>query len=740
MSLPLLLSRLKAKSWYQGNILEVKTIPPRPAVYTEMDMEFSSPIRRFLDSRGIPRFYNHQAQMIAEILNNRNVIITTSTSSGKTLGYLVPILEEICRNPSSRALLIYPLKALTNDQYRLLQEIKELSFKAGIYDGDTPGEKRPQIREHANVVLTNPYELHQILPYHYKWSNFFRNLKFIILDEAHTYKGIFGSNIANLIFRLKRVLKNYSAHPQYILSTASIGNPVEFAVKLVGEDFIHIGINQDGSPQPRKDIVLWNTTTSPISSLTQAREIIQELIKLDLKTLCFLKTRRNVELLCSWMGEYRDVVSAYRAGYLPGVRREVERGLKSGELKAVLATNALELGIDIGMLDAVLILGFPGSVSSFWQQAGRAGRKGNPAIIFYLALQDVLDQYLVTHPEVLLDPVFEKLNVTPDNPYIYSRHLLCAASELPLTKEELNSQGREVLRSLSQAGIVGESPRGYIYIGGGRPQAFVSLENISQDVVQIVVAGKILEIIDYQRALREVYPGAVYLNQGRTYIIESLDLDKRRAIGREERVDYYTQVMEEEDVSILEAKDSKRREFLSINFGYCQIKQTILGYKVKKGDEVLAYRELNLPHLEFTSAGIWIEIDEEVERVVSGEFDYPGGLHALEHLLVGLAPLVASCDRGDLGGRAYPLYPQIGKPCIFIFEAFPGNVGIVENLYSRIEEFLEMAFIRIKECHCHSGCPSCVLSPKCGSNNQPMDKHCARFILDLLFERQLRLR
>jgi DEAD/DEAH box helicase domain-containing protein len=629
---------------------------------------------------------------------------------------------------------------LTNDQYKLLQEIRELKFKAGVYDGDTPGDRRPEIRENANIILTNPYELHQILPYHYKWSNFFRNLKFIVWDEAHSYKGVFGSNIANLIFRLKRILNHYSVYPRHIISTASIGNPVEFAVKLSGENFIHIGINQDGSPQPRKDIILWNTVNSPLSPLRQAKEIVQTLIKLNIRSLCFLKTRRNVELLYSWLDEEKEIVAPYRAGYLPKVRREVESKLKSGQLKAVLATNALELGIDIGSLDAVLIFGFPGSISSFWQQAGRAGRGDKPALIFYLALQDALEQYLINHYEILLDPEFEKLNLTPHNPYIYSRHLVCAASELPVKKEELDSPGREIMENLHNSGVVGESSRGYIYVGGARPQAFVSLENISQDVIEIVVDGKILEVMDYYRALRETYPGAVYLNQGKTYLIQELDLDKKRDIAREENLDYYTQAIQEEEVTITEPKDNIRRGLFKINFGYCEIKEKISGYKIKKGNEVLAYKRLDLPHIEFTSASIWIEIEEEIERAIPSQFDYPGGLHALEHLLVGLAPLIASCDRDDLGGRAYPLYPELGKSCIFIFEAFPGNVGIAEILYTRRDDFLDMAFTRIKECGCSDGCPSCILSPKCGNNNQPMDKQCAIFILNLFFEQQLHRR
>jgi len=729
----LLLSRLKAKPWYRDNIVKIATLPPRLPKYKDLEIELSPAVKKFLASRSIAKFYSHQAETITRIRERRNVIITTSTSSGKTLSFLIPILEEISRNSSTRALLIYPLKALTNDQYKLLQEIKELNFKVGIYDGDTPSDRRSEIREYANIILTNPYELHHVLAYHYKWSNFFRNLKFVVLDEAHVYKGIFGSNVSNLIYRLKRIINYYSASPQYILSTASIGNPVEFAHKLIGEDFIHIGSYKDGSPQPRKDIILWNTVNSPISYLQQVKEITQELINLNIKTLCFVRTRRNVELLCSWMGNRNQEIASYRAGYLPDVRRQVESNLKSGKLKAVMATTALELGIDIGALDAVLILGFPGNISSFWQQAGRAGRTNTPAIIFFMGLQDALDQYLLNHSEILLNPEFEVLSIAPFNPYIYSRHLICASSELPIKIEELSAYGQEMVTSLSQTGIVGKTPQGYIYIGGGRPQEFVSLDNFSQDVVEIVVEGKVLEVIDYYRALRETYPGAVYLSRAKTYIIESLDLDKKRVIARQEKVDYYTQPIEDEEVSIIENKSRKKLKFLNINYGWCQITQSILGYKIKKGNQILAYKQLNLPPLEFNSATLWLEIDEDLKKEIPQHLDYSGGLHGLEHLFVGLAPLVASCDRGDLGGRAYPLYPQIGKSCIFIFEAFPANVGIVENLYSRIEEFLEIAFTRIKECDCQGGCPSCVLSPKCGNNNQPMDKECARFILDLLF-------
>lgn len=731
MQLEEILKEIKSQNWYQKNLVQVKNIPSRSALFGQLKIELSDEVKAFLKRKGITELYLHQIEAIEKIIAGENLIITTQTSSGKTLCFLIPILQAIVEDKTARALLIYPLKALSNDQYMLLKEIKELNFSAGIYDGDTPASKRPYIRENANIILTNPYELHQVLPYHFKWSKFFKNLKYIVIDEAHRYKGIFGSNISNLIHRLKRILNYYCAKPVYVLSSASLGNPLEFASKLTGEKFHHI--SYDGSPQAEKIILLWNSKSSDPSYLLQVKQILLQLIEHGFKTLCFLKSRRNVELLKSWLKPYNDKIASYRAGYLPQVRREIEKGLREGKIEAVLSTNALELGIDIGELNAVIITGFPGSISSFWQQAGRAGRREKKALIFYLGLEDALEQYLLNHPEILLDPKFENANLEPRNPYIYARHLLCASSELPLQEEEIPPDKKEVIKKLEDKKLISHTTHGYIYTGGGRPQGFVSLENISDDSVELIVEGKVFETMDYQRTLREIYPGAIYLSQGKSYLVKKLDLKNKIAELKAKEVDYYTELIKLEEVKIKEKFKCIKDSLYSLNYGFCEITENYIGYKVKKFDHVLGFKELDLPESEFLASTIWIELALEVRKKIQTQgLDYEGGLHALEHLLIAIAPLIASCDRNDLGGRAYPVYPDTGSPCIFIFESYQGGVGIAERLYLEFDKFLNIALNHIKNCSCESGCPSCVLSPKCGNNNTPMDKSSAISILSQL--------
>ena len=722
------MAKIKSRFWYQNNIVDFRQFPARPPKYKKPEFRFSTPLQKFLEKKGIQSLYLHQVEAIENILQGRNVIITTSTSSGKTLSYLIPILETLSREPATRALLIYPLKALTNDQRLVLKEIKEINFEAAVYDGDTPAQRRSFIRNEANIILTNPYELHQVLPYHFKWQEFFRNLRFIVIDEAHKYKGVFGSNVANLIYRLKRILDYYAVQPVYILSSASIGNPAEFAFRLTAEKFYHI--SEDGSPQSRKVLLLWNSKNSRLSYLEQVKEIFSELINSGFKTICFLKTRRSAELIKSRLGPEKEYVASYRAGYLPEVRREIEAKLKSGQIKGVLSTNALELGIDIGELDAVVIAGFPGSISSFWQQAGRAGRRQKEALIFYIGLDDALEQYLLNQPQILLQPEFEKMNIEPHNIYIRSRHLLCASSELPLKEDEIKDSERNILNTLLKKGFLSRTSRGYIYTAGGRPQGYVSLDNISEDSVELLVEGKVYETMDYARALRELYPGAVYLSQGKTYLIQKLNLKDRIAEAEEKKLDYYTELVQQEEVELKEVFKSRSAVNYTLNYGLSEIKESFPGYRIKKFNQVLGFKELNLPELKFNASAIWLELDSTVrEAVQAKKLSYAGGLHALEHLLIALAPLIASCDRNDLGGRSYSIYPAAGSSGIFIFEGYQGGVGIAERLYNEFDRFLDTAREHILNCKCENGCPSCILSPKCGNNNIPLDKSAAIFIL-----------
>jgi DEAD/DEAH box helicase domain-containing protein len=742
-SIESIIESFKRFSWYQENIERVIKIPKRKATYKELNLKLLSQFENYFPILKIKNLYAHQALAIEKILDKKNIIITTSTASGKTFAFLLPILNELEKNLKATALLIYPLKALTNDQYNLIEKIKEISninLNASVYDGDTPQSKRAFIRKNARIILTNPYELHQTISYHYKWSKFFKNLKFVVIDETHRYRGIFGSNVALLIRRLRRIFEFYGSIPIFILSSASMSNPLDFAQKLTNLKFELI--SEDGSPQGGKFLIFWNTTKCNLSSFLQTRDIFLNLINRKLQTLCFVKSRKASELISSWAKEKikEDKIFSYRAGYLPEKRREIENDLKNGKIQGVVSTNALELGIDIGSLDAIIISGFPNSISSFWQQMGRASRKAQSSLIIFIGLADALEQYILKNPKTILNRNFEKVFVSPQNKYLALKHILCASSELPIKEKERNIWGfelKEFISELEKENLIFKSEKGYVFIGGGRPQAVVSLESLSEESIEIISDGKVIETMDINRAYREAYKGAVILNQGRTFLIEELDLKNKKAWAKEKQLDYYTEPLKRENIkikSIFKSKKLKNNE-ISFYFGLLNVVENYFAYRIKKFDRVISYNEINLPPLEFESHGIWFTLPSDIiEGCKRKGFDFAGGLHGLEHLMIALAPIKGSCDRNDLGGISDPFNEKTNSPTIFIYESYPQGVGIVDLLFSDFKEFLGICFQHIKKCSCENGCPSCILSPKCGNNNQPMDKKASIFILEKILK------
>ncbi len=730
-----LISSVKNEKFYNGQILGVIKVPKTYARFSE-SIDFSPAIGKYLKSQGIKGLYSHQAQAVSLIRNGKNVIITTPTASGKTLGFNIPVLERIEKESNTRALYIYPAKALSNDQLNVLNEMKNssgISLECGIYDGDTESGLKKYLRENANIIITNPYELHQVLAYHPKWKKFYSNLKYIVIDEAHRYKGIFGSNIAFLLRRLKRILKIHGAAPQFISSTASIANPVEFMEKLTGEKFE--AVSENGAPSGEKHLTLWDPSFFPEKSVnTQTKDLLLYAAKNDFQTLVFVSSRRLSELIRKWSNQEDSSVEilSYRAGYSAEMRRDIEGKLKSGAIKGVVSTNALELGIDIGMLDVIIISGYPGTISSFWQQAGRAGRKMQDSAVFFLPQEDALQKYILKHPEILLSQKFENAIISIDNPNIIAGHVLCAISEAPAEDAKIfdDIETGPFVETLIDQGVVTKTPRGLVYAGSKRPQDVVGLDDIGGGSIKIKVDGRILEEITVTRAYDEAHKGAVHIFNGETYVIKELNLEEGCAIAVKEEVDHYTDTMKDEDVKILKVKKTKRFGSFDLSFGDVSVTETYKAYRTKKSGKVISTDPLLLPPLTFATEALWVTLDHSINQAVKNDpgLDFDGAIHAAEHALIALSPLWAMCDRNDIGGRSYPVYED-GNSSIFIYDGYSGGIGIAEKLFDIFPSLVSNTIALVSGCECENGCPYCVYSPKCGNANNPIDKRGAIVLL-----------
>ena len=737
---------IKHMQGYKKQIVHVQEIPPQEAMFGELEKTLPQNIQNCLLTRDI-HLYSHQAEAINKARAGKNVAIVTPTASGKTLAFNIPVLEALTKDPQATALYLYPTKALTNDQLKVLRELeKETGIQAypNVYDGDTPQSQRASIRENSKIILSNPYGLHQYLPWHYKWRSFLGNLKFVVIDEAHVYRGVFGSNVAMLLRRLMRVCNYYHADPQIILSSATIANPEEHAKKLTGKDFEIV--SNDGAPRGKKSFLFWNppfiddANTTRRSTHQETKDLLTLNITKNLQTLCFTTSRQMAELITRWTKEdlkkrspkLVNSVTAYRAGYLPQERREIENRLKTKSLIGVVSTNALELGIDIGSLDSVIISGYPGTVISTWQQAGRAGRTNADSLVTLVAFQNPLDQYFMKHPRDFFCRPHEQAIIDLHNRYISLGHIMCAASELPLTKADKKyfpELFQESVQALEQQNLVRKTPRGYVYSGTARPVEVVSLESISDKTVTVTCNGNILETLTLNKAYEEAHAGAVLLHQGETYISEELDLSKLTAKVTQENVNYYTEALKTVDVAIKKTLEEKQ---IGIQVGLGELITTEFyhTYITKSYDEVVERKPLNLPPLSFATVGMWFIIPEDIKKQIEDSgLDFDGGIHAVEHAMIAMAPIFAMCDRWDIGGMSTPLHPDTGNPTIFIYDGFEGGIGISENLYQNIKPLFEKTLGLIDNCECKDGCPSCIYSPKCGNENKPLDKKAASIIL-----------
>jgi DEAD/DEAH box helicase domain-containing protein len=742
---------IKRMRSYKKQIAHLEEIPPQEASFGELESPLPENIQGCLVNRKI-RLYSHQAEAINVVRQGKNVVIVTPTASGKTLAFNIPVLEAISKDPKSTALYLYPTKALTNDQLKVLREMEKetgVNVYPNVYDGDTPSHQRSNIRENSKIILSNPYGLHQYLPWHFKWRTFFQNLKYVIIDEAHVYRGVFGSNVAMLMRRLLRICNYYGADPQIILSSATIANPQEHATKLTGKDFEVI--STDGAPRGRKLFMFWNppfmddTKTNRRSTHQETKDLLTLNIMSNLQTLCFTTSRHMAELITRWTREefhkrspkLADSVTAYRAGYLPKERREIENRLKNKNLNAVVSTNALELGIDIGSLDSVIISGYPGTVISTWQQAGRAGRTNADSLVTLVAFQNPLDQYFMKHPEDFFGRPHEQAIIDLHNRYITLGHMMCAACELPVTekdKEYFPELFQESLQALEQQNLVRKTPRGWVYSGTARPVEIVNLESISDKTVTVVCNGNVLETLALTKAYEEVHEGAVLLHQGETYLSEELNLDSLTAKVRREDVNYHTEALKDVNVSIKRVLEEKQIG-PTVGIGELSITETYHEFLVKTYDEIIGREPLNLPPLNFSTVGMWFIVPEEIRDDVERQgLDFDGGLHAVEHAMIAMAPIYAMCDRWDIGGLSTPKHPDTEHPTIFIYDGFEGGIGISETLYTKVEELWNKTLQLILNCECKDGCPSCIYSPKCGNENEPLDKKAASVILERLLK------
>jgi DEAD/DEAH box helicase domain-containing protein len=723
-----------------GRIVAESSEPERAAKPVAMPRSLDRGLVEALRAAGIERLYSHQKQALATAASS-NLVITSGTASGKSLAFNLPVLDGIARDPKRRALYLYPTKALAQDQARKLAALRPPGLREAIYDGDTPREERPSIRRRNNLVLTNPDMLHVgLLPNHKAWGDFLANLGWVVVDEAHTYRGVFGSHVANVLRRLRRVARAYGAEPRFLLASATIANPVELAERLVGTPFELI--DDDGAPRTGREITMWNpplidkASGARRSALSEAAELLVELVSQGVRTICFLKSRRGIELIQRFAREalvargkpeLAERIAPYRGGYTPQQRREIEARLAAGELLAVVATDALELGIDIGELDAAICVTFPGTVASLRQMWGRAGRERR-GLAVYVAGADALDQFFCRHPDEFVGRPVEAAILDHESEQIASRHMIAAAYELPLSDEDEGVFGpgwRERAERLASAGELRRAggrllPRSSEFVAGRIP-----LRSASADAVAVIErdSGEMLGLVEAERAFTTIHPGAIYLHLGRSYEVEQLDVQGRRAVVARFDGDWYTRPKKETEIYIERVREQRTTAGVELHFGEVSVSEQVIAFqRVSISDqEPIDIVALELPEQHFVTQALWYVLPERLGGVLPPDV-LLGALHATEHGQIAVLPLIAMCDRWDIGGLSTNVHFQTGRPTIFIYDGHPGGVGITLRGYEQFERLLGDAERLIAECPCESGCPSCVQSPKCGNLNEPLHK------------------
>ena len=752
MDLGRLIEDIRSDRRYRGQIEWLQKVPARDGRYADLDVELHPTVQEILEDLGIERLYVHQARAIEAALRGEHVVTVTGTASGKTLTYVVPLAQRLYERPARRALLMYPTKALAQDQLRKLSDFGAGSaFHAATYDGDTPRRDRRRIKRDAQVILTNPDMLHiGILPYHHTWSDFFRNLEYVVLDEVHSYRGVFGSHTANVIRRLRRICANYGSDPQFIACSATIGNPGELFEELTGLNATVI--DEDTAPRGRRFLTLWQPPEiegQPLrrrSANLEAAELMVELVKAHVRTIVFVLARSVAELILRYAREgledFEDLaerVMSYRGGYLPEERREIERRLFEGELLGVVSTTALEVGVDIGGLDAAILTGYPGTISSTWQQIGRSGRGKRDSLAALVTLPGGVHRYLTQHPEYLMEAESERALINPRNRYILAGHLLCAAYEQAIDDSDEAYFGEEMEpileiladprnREDSDIPFITKRTRWYWVDPDVYPAAEISLRSAGGRPWQIRERpkGDLLGTVDAASAFRIVHPGAVYLHAGESYVVEELDLEEEVAWVRQEDPGYYTRPMSGSVMSVINWDEEREGETGARSLlGEIEITSRVIGFrKIRQvTEQELGTEDLELPERTIETVGVAIAPGQsDLDALGQGGFDLMGSLHALEHAMIALLPIFAFCDARDVGGISESDHEDLHGPVVSIYDAYNGGVGIAEVAYERLDDLLRAVAEQIDCCPCEDGCPECVQAPNCGDNNIPLDK------------------
>ncbi|MBW1783478.1 MAG: DEAD/DEAH box helicase [Deltaproteobacteria bacterium] len=743
MTLSQYINRLKAHPDFRDAFVYHRFLPSRrPRFGARLDLLIET--RDTMKRLGLDRLYSHQTEAVTHLRNGSHLLVATETASGKSLIYNIAVIEEILKNHDAKALYIFPLKALEQDQLKnlsmWLDGIGSRKISADIYDGDTTPYRRKKIREKPPAILfTNPDMLHRgILAYHENWETLLGNLSFVVLDEVHTYRGIFGSHLNQVIRRLKRLCRRYGSSPRFVLLSATISNPKAFGEKLI-EERIDV-VRSTGNPRAGQHFLFLNPEQS---ANYYSAKLFVECIRNGFRTIVFTQARKVTELIHLWVSqlspELRKKISSYRAGFMPAERRQIEKRLADGSLLGVISTSALEMGIDIGYLDICLLVGYPGTIINTWQRGGRVGRSGRESMVILVGKPDALDQYFMKHPDDLFERPFEAAVLDPDNPYVMDAHLPCAAAEIPLTLRDQAFWPRDLvghLEKLEREGRLNRTAEGEPtwYSAKRNPQLTVNIRSAGETYTIFETStGQAIGTVDGIRAFKECHPGAVYLHRARQYKVDRLLLDKKDIVVHRSHLKYFTRARSEKETEIIHVHRSRPEGQFLVREGSLRVTELITGYEKRAlpGQGLIGVFELDLPAQVFETTGFWIEIEPVLQRFIEEkELHFMGGIHAIEHAAIGIFPLFALCDRNDIGGICYPHHPQVGKSAIFIYDAYPGGVGLAQRGFEAILELLEKTYEVVRECECEDGCPSCIHSPKCGSGNKPLDKKAAQLLLE----------
>ena len=763
------LDRLTATESRAARITHTEHLPPRPGRHAVWPHRIRPEVIRAVQDAGIEHPWAHQAEAAEHALDGESVVIATGTASGKSLAYLAPVLStlldgsEAANGRGTTALYLAPTKALAADQRRSVRELAAPlgnGIRPAVYDGDTPVEEREWVRQYANYVLTNPDMLHRgILPAHPRWSSFLRSLRYVVIDECHTYRGVFGSHVAQVLRRLRRVCAKYGADPVFLLASATAAEPAVAAERLTGLPVSEVA--DDASPRGELVFALWEPPLTELhgeqgapvrrTATAETADLLTDLTVQGVRTVAFVRSRRGAELI-SVIAQERLAevdrslarrVAAYRGGYLPEERRALEQALHSGELLGLAATTALELGIDVSGLDAVLIAGYPGTRASLWQQAGRAGRSGEGALAILVARDDPLDTFLVHHPEALFQQPVESTVLDPDNPYVLAPHLCAAAAELPLTEADLTLFGPAapgLLPQLEAAGLLRRRSTGWYWTRRERAADLTDIRGGGGSPVQIVEAGtgRLLGTVDEAASHAAVHDGAVHLHQGRTYLVKHLDLKDSVALVEQADPPYSTVARDTTSISVLETDIEIPWGAGRLCYGSVEVTNQVVSFLRRRlmTGEVLGETKLDLPPRTLRTRAVWWTVTEDQLDAARITPEILGGaLHAAEHASIGMLPLFATCDRWDIGGVSVPLHPDTLLPTVFVYDGHPGGAGFAERAFHTARAWLAATREAIASCECEAGCPSCIQSPKCGNGNDPLHKRGAvRLLTELLRE------